>query len=108
MVGETSPGARGDRISTIGKDHRLALDQTASSADDRRGHRHNYVHVRPVEILKHWRNIRNLGLGVGAANFKVFPFLKTQCAQSVEDAFMADFPTWFRREIGEADFEGPA
>src|SRR6266487_7060863 len=105
MVGKTLPGSRGNGIRTVRQHHGFALDQTAGSTDDRRCHRYEQVHIRAVEVLEHRRDIGNLGLRVGAADFEIFSLLKTQFAQPVEQALYANFPARLRREIGEADFE---
>src|SRR5439155_25563745 len=105
MVRKTLPRSRGNGIRTVSQHHGFALDQTAGAADDRRCHRYNQVHIGAVEVLEHSRDIGNLGLRVGAADFKIFSLFKPQIAQPVEQTFYANLPARFRREIGEADFE---
>src|SRR5438034_1211076 len=108
MVREALPCARGEGIGTIGEHHRLALDQTARSADDRRGHGHDQVHIRAVKILEHRRYVWNLRLGVGTPHLEIFAFLESHRAHPVENSIQANLPARLGREIGKANFEMPA
>ena len=108
VVREALPCARGEGIGTIGEHHRLALDQTARSADDRRGHGHDQVHIRAVKILEHRRYVWNLRLGVGTPHLEIFAFLESHRAHPVENSIQANLPARLGREIGKANFEMPA